>query len=149
MASGNADTISASNKALVLEFYRRVVTEGRFDEIPKYISESYVDHNAPEDAPKGPAVVEMHLRGIRRTFPDFALQTHEVVSENGWVAVRVTGVGTHLGEWFGIKPSGNRVTLRGINLDRVSGGRIVEHWGEADTVGMLLQMGVDPFRHTK
>jgi hypothetical protein len=25
-------------------------------------------------------------------------------------------------------------------------GRIVEHWGEADTVGMLLQMGVDPFK---
>jgi len=27
-----------------------------------------------------------------------------------------------------------------------SNGRIVEHWGEADTVGMLLQMGMDPFR---
>jgi hypothetical protein len=25
-------------------------------------------------------------------------------------------------------------------------GRIVEHWGEADTVGMLLQMGVDPLK---
>jgi len=59
--------------------------------------------------------------------------------------VRVTAEGTHLGEWLGIKPSGKRIQLRGLNLDRVLNGRIVEHWGEADTVGMLAQMGVDSF----
>jgi len=89
--------------------------------------------------------VELHLRAIRTTFPDFVLATHEVVAEHDWVAVRVTAVGTHLGQWLGIKPSGKRIQLRGINLDRVHSGRIVEHWGEADTVGMLVQMGVDPF----
>jgi predicted ester cyclase len=71
---------------------------------------------------------------------------HEVIAEGEWVAVRVTGEGTHLGEWLGIEPSGRRIQLRGLNLDRVVNGRIVEHWGEADTVGMLLQMGVDPFK---
>ena len=28
---------------------------------------------------------------------------------------------------------------------RVASGRIVEHWGEADAVSMLQQMGIDPF----
>jgi predicted ester cyclase len=149
MDSDRSRTIVASNKALVLAYYQRVVGEGRFEEIPKYIAESYVDHNAPEDAPKGPALVEMHLRGIRTTFPDFTLRTHEIIAEDDFVALRVTAEGTHLGEWLGIKPSGKRVALRGINLDRVSGGRIVEHWGEADTVGMLQQMGVDPFGSSK
>jgi len=38
-------------------------------------------------------------------------------------------------------PAGDHIFRR----CRVRGGRIVEHWGEADTVGMLIQMGVDPF----
>jgi predicted ester cyclase len=44
-----------------------------------------------------------------------------------------------------IKPTGSVVEVKGINIDRLAGGRIVEHWGEEDTVGMLIQMGVDPF----
>jgi predicted ester cyclase len=136
----------AANKSLVLAYYRRVVSSGHLSEIADYISPDYVDHNAPSGSLVGPALVELHLRAIRTTFPDFVLTTHEVVAERDWVVVRVTAEGTHLGEWLGIKPSGKRIRLRGINLDRVHTGRIVEHWGEADTVGMLLQMGVDPFK---
>ena len=95
----------------------------------------------------GASGAEMHLRALRNTFPDFALRTHEVIAEKEWVAVRVTAEGTHVGEWRGIKPSGKRIQLRGLNFDRVHNGRIVEHWGEADTVGMLMQMGVDPFKN--
>ena len=91
-------------------------------------------------------MVDAHIRAIRHRFPDFTLRRHEAIAEGEWVALRVTAEGTHLGEWLGIKPSGRRILLRGLNLDRVMGGRIVEHWGEADTVGMLLQMGVDPFK---
>jgi predicted ester cyclase len=37
----------------------------------------------------------------------------------------------------------------GINLDRLQDGKIVEHWGEADTINMLLQMGLNPFGSTQ
>ena len=134
-----------ANRSLVLAYYQRVVSSGNLSEIPDYISPNYLDHTAPPGSPVGPALVGLHLRAIRTTFPDFVLTTHEVVAEHDWVAVRVTAEGTHLGEWLGIKPSGKRIRLRGISLDRVQAGLIVEHWGEADTVGMLLQMGVNPF----
>jgi predicted ester cyclase len=61
------------------------------------------------------------------------------------VATRVSGSGTHTGVWQEIQPTGNKIQLRGINIDRIGAGLIVEHWGEADTAGMLWQMGVDPF----
>ena len=134
----------AANKTLVLNYYHRVVGGGALGAIPDYIGETYIDHNASPGS-GGPVAVEMHLRALRNTFPDFVLRTHEVIAENDWVAVRVTAEGTHLGEWLGIKPSGKRIQLRSLNLDRVLNGRIVEHWGEADTVGMLAQMGVDSF----
>ncbi len=135
---------SPSNKAIVLAFMERVVGGAHYEEIPSFISESYADHNAPADAPKGWAGMEGHLRALRSTFPDFQIQVHEMVAEGNWVACRVTAEGTHLGAWQGIKPTGKRIYLRGINFDRLANGRIVEHWGEADTMGMLMQMGVNP-----
>ena len=67
------------------------------------------------------------------------------MAEGDGVALRVTAEGTHWGAWLGIKPSGTHIAWRGINVDRVSGGHLVEHWGEAATVGMLVQLGVNPF----
>jgi len=115
----------AANKRLVLNYYQRVVGGGALAEIPNYIGETYIDHNAPPSTATGPAAVKVHLRALRNTFPDFALSTHEIIAENEWVAVRVTAQGTHLGEWLGIKPSRKRIQLRGLNLDRVHNGRIV------------------------
>ena len=122
-----------------------MVVEGRFEEIPHDIGASSVDHNSPNDAPTGPLAVEAHLRAIRTTVPDFTLRTPEVMAEGDWVALRVTAEGTHVGEGRGSKPSGTHSAWRGINLDRVSGGRMVEHWGAAETVGRLVQLGVNPF----
>ena len=142
---GHGVTFTGSNKELVVAYYRTVVGDGRLEEISKFIADSYIDHNASAEAGQGPNAVKTHLEAIRRTFPDFTLQVHEVISEGDWIAVRVTAEGTHLGEWLGIKPTGKRISLRGINLDRVANGLIVEHRGEADSMGMLVQMGLNPF----
>jgi predicted ester cyclase len=64
--------------------------------------------------------MEGHLQALRTTFPDFRIQVHEVVAEGDWVACRITAEGTHLDTWQGIQPTGRRIHLRGINLDRVS-----------------------------
>ena len=132
-------------KAIVRRFYTTVVAAGQLSTIDSLVGAGYVDHNAGADAGRGPHVVRNHLDAIRSTFPDFRLTIEEMIAEGDLVATRVTGRGTHLGEWVGIRPTGRVVQLRGINQDRVVGGRIVEHWGEADTVGMLVQMDVDPF----
>jgi predicted ester cyclase len=34
--------------------------------------------------------------------------------------------------------------VTGIDIDRVSGGNIVEHWSEADTLGIMQQLGAVP-----
>jgi predicted ester cyclase len=54
----------------------------------------------------------------------------------------VTGRGTHQGAWLDIKPRGTPVMVTGINIDRLADGKIVEHWGEANTIGMLAQLGM-------
>jgi predicted ester cyclase len=86
-----------------------------------------------------------HVAALLTTFPDFSMKIEDIIAEGNKVVTRVTGKGTHAGTWMQIEPTGSVIQMKGINIDRVSNGRIVEHWGEADTVGMLVQMGVDPF----
>jgi predicted ester cyclase len=131
-------------KSLVGRFYREVVSGGDLERAEEFIGSDYVDHNA-EEAGRGPQVFAAHMQAIRHTFPDLTLEIQDILAEGDKVVTRVFGQGTHRGEWMGIVPTGAVVRLKGINIDRISGGRIVEHWGEADTVGMLVQMGVDPF----
>jgi predicted ester cyclase len=132
------------SKQLIRRFYTEVVDGRDYSNLDSFVATDYVDHNAAEGG-RGPDVVRTHLEAIRSTLPDFTVQVEDIFAEGDYVITRVAGRGTHLGEWMGIKPTGRGVRLKGINIDRVERGRIVEHWGEADTIGMLVQMGVDPF----
>jgi predicted SnoaL-like aldol condensation-catalyzing enzyme len=35
-------------------------------------------------------------------------------------------------------------TLPGMSIFRIANGKIVEHWGENDAMGLLMQLGVLP-----
>ncbi len=132
------------SKQLVRRFYAEVVGGGDYSNLDNFIAPDYVDHNAAEGS-RGSEVARTHLEAIRMTLPDFTIQIEDIFAEGDYVITRVTGRGTHLGKWMSIEPTGREVRLKGINIDQIKNGRIVEHWGEADTVGMLIQMGVDPF----
>jgi predicted ester cyclase len=127
---------------LVRRFYPGLFQDASV--IDECIGKDYVDHNN-EQGGRGPDAVRRHVAALRETFPDFSMQIVDIVAEGDRVVTRVTGQGTHMGVWMHIEPSGMVVNVKGINFDRVADGRIVEHWGEADTIGMLMQMGVDPF----
>lgn len=135
---------AGDNKTVIRRFYIEVIGTGDLSRVEEFIGPNYLDHNA-EGAGRGPSVVRAHVEALRRTFPDFHLQVDEIIGEGDKIVTRVSGRGTHKGEWMGIRPTGAVVRVKGINIDRIAGERIVEHWGEADTVGMLRQMGVDPF----
>jgi predicted ester cyclase len=132
------------SKQLIRRFYAEVVSGRDYSDLDSFVASDYVDHNAAEGG-RGPEVVRAHLEAIRTTLPVFAIQIEDIFAEGDYGITRVTGYGTQLGEWMGIKPTGREIRSKGINIDRVERGRIAEHWGEADTIGMLVQMGVDPF----
>ncbi len=78
---------------------------------------------------------------IRGAFPDYAGTNVEQVAEGDRVANRFVFLGTHLGEFMGVAPTGRRVEFVGNSIDRVVEGRIVESWVEVDLLGVLEQLG--------
>ena len=57
---------------------------------------------------------------------------------------RWTISGTDEGGLLGLSPSGRRAIFGGIFVDRIADRRIVEHWGQSDMVGLLVQLGLTP-----
>ncbi len=133
-----------SNVSIVRGFYGALFTPQGLRTLADLVAPGYVDHNA-EAAGRGPDVVRAHVEALRATLSDFSLTIQDIIADGDRVVTRVTGQGIHTGAWMGIAPTGTTVRVKGINIDRLVSGRLVEHWGEADTVGMLRQMGVDPF----
>lgn len=49
-----------------------------------------------------------------------------------------------VGKLLGTAPTNKRMTLKGITINRVVGGKIVEDWTYADQLGMMQQLGMAP-----
>ncbi len=60
------------------------------------------------------------------------------------MAVRYTLEDTYEGELFGVPPTGQRLSITSIAVERVSDGKIREHWRVTDSLGMMQQLSVVP-----
>lgn len=85
-----------------------------------------------------------HIAFFDSAFPGYWLQADDILVDDDKVIVRFTFHGTHKGELMGIPPTGKTTTMDGIIIYRLAGGKIVEHWMQTDTVGLLQQLGAMP-----
>ena len=81
---------------------------------------------------------------LRTTFPDIDVSVDDLIAEGDRVVIRWTGTGTHSGEFMGVPATGVKISVTGIAIDRIEGGKIVEHWEQFDTLGMMQQLGAIP-----
>lgn len=95
-------------------------------------------------APLDRAGMRSFLAAMRAAFPDWRVETLDFVAEAGIVAVRWTGRATHEGVFRGIPPTGRQITVTGMNMYRVTGGRISVEWEQMDSLDMLQQLGLMP-----
>jgi predicted ester cyclase len=70
---------------------------------------------------------------------EFRIEDLAVEGDRVWLRMRVAG--TNTGPVNGLAPTGNRVSVDVFDLARIEDGRVAEHWGVADQLGMLQQLG--------
>jgi steroid delta-isomerase-like uncharacterized protein len=73
-----------------------------------------------------------------RSMPEF------LVAEGDKVVIRETYLLKHKGAFQGIPPTGKDVSVTGIEIYRIVDGKFVEQWVEADTLGLMQQLGALP-----
>jgi len=77
-------------------------------------------------------------------FPDLEFAPLDVLVDGDKVAARVRMTGTHQADFAGIPASGKVVDIELIDVFRFGGGVVTEHWGIAQELKMLQQLGASP-----
>lgn len=88
--------------------------------------------------------LKQHIDGAEAGFPRYELVTEDLIAEGDKVVLRFTLRATHLGEFMGIPATGKDISVPGVIIYRIAGGKIAQHWMQIDSVGMLQQLGVMP-----
>jgi predicted ester cyclase len=130
-------------KAIIQRAARRFSDPAERGNYLELYDDNIVMHGLPGVEP-GIASVRQFYQAFWSAFPDAALTLEDLVGEGDKVACRFVVRGTHQGEFQGIPPTGRQVAYGGVTIMRFEHGRCVERWSEADTLGMLQQLGVIP-----
>ncbi len=133
------------NKAIVRRLNDEVWSKGRLEMIDELIAEDFVATvvGAPDQI-RGPQGFREFVVMYREAFPDLRITIDEQIAEGETVVTRWTATGTNEGELMGMAATGKQATTAGINVNRVSGGKLVEGWGLFDQLGLLQQLGAVP-----
>jgi predicted ester cyclase len=129
------------NKLFVRRYYEQVVNTGNVDQLAEFISPDFVEVHNNTRYPVGLAGAKDHVLGVRETYPDLHLTVERQIAEGEWVATCVTARGTHRGVWLGMRPTGEKLEMTAVNIDRVVDGLIVEHGGAANLLEPFLEIG--------
>jgi len=98
---------------------------------------------APGQGP-GPDGLKKLMPVLFAALPDLKIVVHEIVGSNGHAGVRASIRGTHLGEIFGIAPTGRDIDVALHEFHHLQGGRITHTWHLEDWFGMLILIGAWP-----
>jgi steroid delta-isomerase-like uncharacterized protein len=140
-----ASSMSAEESKTIVRRFWGVWEEGNIDLVDELLAPDYVNHNpASPDQPTGREGVKGVVAMFRGAIPDLRVVVEDMIAEGDKVAVRYTLEGTHEGELFGVPPTGRRLSIKNISVERVSDGKIREHWRITDTLDMMQQLGMIP-----
>jgi steroid delta-isomerase-like uncharacterized protein len=143
---GRRSAVSAEeNKAVSRRVAEEVFNGGNVDLADELYAPDYVLHDPslPEDL-HGPEGIKRYAAMTLGAFPDIRVAVEDQVAEGDKVVSRWTATGTHTGDLMGIPPTGRRVEISGVTINRFSGGKIAEDWYQSDDLGMMQQLGVVP-----
>jgi C-1 hydroxylase len=129
-----------SNRRLVEEFCAEVFVNHDLTGLDRYMRDDYIQHNP--DVPQGKSGFRQFFEATFKALPDFRYNLKHIVAQGDMVWIYSTTTGTHAGgEWLGMQPTGNRLSFDVVDMFRIAGGKLAEHWDVADTLTLFTQIG--------
>lgn len=129
-------------KELIRNFYENISSNGLIDEVGKYVSEDCAARVGEQTIPIGLEGMRRHLVGVRTTYPDMKIRVIRQHVDGDYVISEIIMEGTHKGVWLGIKPTGKKLSITGVNIDRVVDGKMTEHGGAANVFDEFWEKGL-------
>lgn len=131
-----------NNAELIKKYFEEVWNHGNLDVLDEILDENYINHSpgAPNPA-AGPAGLKPIVAAIRKAFPDLKYIIENIVISENQIAVHSIMTGTHLGDFFGIAPTGKQIRVNQMQIERIKNNKIIEHWRVTDDLNLMRQLG--------
>jgi predicted ester cyclase len=133
--------LTEPNKAVVLQFYK-AFDDREIERALDLLAPNFVAHLAGVPEP-------LDAEGFKRFgmsfYSAFSQGQHifdEVIVAEDKVVTCGMFTALHLGEFQGLPPTGKQIRLAIMHIDRVEDGKIAEHWGQGDALGLMQQLEV-------
>ena len=122
-----------------------LINAGDIDGFGQQLADDFVEREEIPGLPPTKDGVVQYFRILLAAFPDMRMDVQDVIASGHKAVARVRVSGTHEGEFMGIPPTGNQVSMNLIDITRFGDdGLAREHWGVADQLAMMQQLGVIP-----
>ncbi|GEM_PF-231332 len=136
-----AKAMAEQNANIVRRFFEEVWNNNNLSLVDELLASDFVDHSAPPGTPGGIEGYKKTVAMFRSAFPNIQFTLDHILAEGDRVAIRLTGRGTHKGNFMGIAPTGKQVSFSGMTFIRLRDGKITERWGISDMPGLMQQLG--------
>ena len=135
VAMTTTETIERITHALI----ERGFNHGDFDGLDAVVAPDIIEHQ--EGATSGIDGLRSLITELRTSFPDLRLELQDSATSGEMAWFRFRSTGTNDGPLWGRPPTGRPMDITVIDVVRIVDGRMVEHWGVADRLAVLKQMG--------
>jgi predicted ester cyclase len=135
--------MSAENKELVRRSVEAMNQEGPAA-VDRFFAPDWVGWDSRDGSKQSRDDVKKEIAVVLSGFPDSRDTIEDMVAEGDKVASRITTAGTHTREYFGVQPTGKRLSFSVISIDRIANGKIVESWVETTGLGYHYQLTGKP-----
>src|SRR5262245_48542827 len=132
----SAETNKAHARRIPLEAYNKGEV-AVFDEV---VVETVIDHFPPPGFTSGRQCYKLFVPALRNAFPDIQTTIDLEIGDGEKVVHRLTTRGTHKGDFMGIPATSKQVMWTETHILRFENNKVVEHWGNADQSGLMMQL---------
>lgn len=108
--------------------------------INSLIADDAIDHQGPNGTDiKGGDSIRHILADMHNHVKDLKIDITADAANGDYIFALSTMTGTTNDMWMGM-PAGTKMEQKGVDVIKVSNGKMVEHWGFADAAAMMKQM---------
>lgn len=135
---------SEANKVVVRRVFDEILNGDNRSIIDEVYAADVITHDPFMGTVTGIDAFKQLLATFDTAFPGHRVIVHHILAEGNLVAVVHTHTAKHTGQFMHLAPTGRDITVNGIEVFRMAGGKIAEFWRHDDDIGMMMQLGAIP-----
>jgi predicted ester cyclase len=134
------DNIQAARRLLVEGF-----GDGKVAVVDEVVALDFVEHQNGVQG-RGPEAVKAMIDTLHGSFTGVHVVVQGIVAVGDDVWVRSRTHGDNTLPLMSMPATGRSIDIEAIDVLRFRDGKVAEHWGVADRLGMMQQLGLSPLR---